>query len=175
MTTTEVKLPDSGVTIRVNRIAPATMMAIGRKFPDLKPPLQQVDYGNGSKRMEPNPLDPDYVLALVKHSQAKTMLVLETYARLGVDCDVDAQKVAEFRAYAEEMGLDIPKNDKAVYVLHILCLSNTDLLAMQNGVDGNSIPTEQAVTDKAATFPSNVQGNGHLEVEGAPVGGDVHE
>lgn len=170
---TEITLPDSGATIRVNRIAPATIMAIGRKFPDLQPPLQEVDYGNGSKRMEPNPLDPTYAAALEQQAQAKTMLILETYARLGVEVEVDAAKVAEFREYAAEMGLTIPKNDQAVYVLHILCLSNDDLLAMRAGVEGSSIPTEKAVTDKADTFPSDVQGTGDLPVEGPEVGSGV--
>lgn len=173
MTTTEITLPDSGATIRVKRISPMTLIAIERANPDPKPPLQEVDYGNGSKRREPNPLDPAYQQALLEHQQTKNLLVLQAFIRLGVEVEIDAARLAAYRADMQALGVELPADDKYIYVANILCETNNDLGALRAGIEGRSIPTEQGVSDKLETFPGDVQGTGPVEVEGAAVGGDV--
>lgn len=173
MATTEIKLPDSGATIRVKRISPMTLMAIERAHPDPKPPMQEVDYGNGSKRLEANPLDPQYQLELAAHQQTRSMLLLQALVRFGVEVDVDAAKVAAYREDMATLGGTLPPDDKYVYVAHVLCETNADLVALREAVMGTSVPSERAVAEKQATFPGDVQGPEHLGLEGAAVGGDV--
>lgn len=172
MTTTEITLP-SGATLRVKRISPMTLIAIERAHPDPRPPLQEVDYGNGSHRREPNPLDPQYQLDLAAHQQTKNLLILQAFVRLGVEVEVDAARLADYRADMAALGVTLPDDDKYVYVANILCETNDDLMVLRNAIESGSIPTEAAIAERAATFPGAVQGNGHLEVENAEVGSSI--
>jgi len=155
---TEITLPDSGAVIRVKRISPMSLIAIERAYPDPKPPLQEVDYGNGSKKHERNPLSPEYLTELEEHRNKKNLLVLKAFVRLGVEVEVDAAAVAAYRADMQALGVELDPDDMYVYVAHILCQTNDDLNALREAVEGGSLPTEREVSSKLSTFPDNLQG-----------------
>src|SRR5579859_7157581 len=153
---TEITFPDSGATVRVNRISPMSLLAIEQAYPDPKPPLQEVDYGNGKTKMERNPLSPEYQDELAAHRNKKNMLILKAFVALGVECEVDAEKVAAYRALMKSIGVDVDPDDKYVFVAHILCSTARDLDTLREAVQGASLPTEKAVAEKLATFPAEV-------------------
>lgn len=167
MALTEITLPDSGATVRVKRISPMSIMAIEQAYPDPKPPLQEVDYGGGKLRHERNPLDPAYQDELAAHQRKKSLLVLKAFIRLGVECDIDAQALAAYRADMQAMEIALDPDDKFIYVAHILCQTNNDLMALRNFIEGQSVPTEKAVAEKLATFQGDLQEPGSVPVEAA--------
>lgn len=167
MALTEITLPDSGATVRVKRISPMSLMAIEQAYPDPKPPLQEVDYGNGKLRHERNPLDPAYQDELAAHQRKKSLLVLKAFIRLGVEVALDAQAVAAYRSEMKDLGVDLDPDDKYVYVAFILCVSNLDLETLRAVIEGASLPTEKAVAEKLATFQGDLPESGHLPVEAA--------
>lgn len=167
MALTEITLPDSGATVRVKRISPMSIMAIEQAYPDPKPPLQEVDYGSGKLRHERNPLDPAYQEELATHQTKKSLLVLKAFIRLGVECEIDAQVLAAYRADMQAMEIALDPDDKYVYVAHILCQTNNDLMALRNYIEGQSVPTEKAVAEKLATFQGDLQEPGPVRLEAA--------
>jgi hypothetical protein len=167
MVLTELTLPDSGATVRVKRISPMSLMAIEQAYPDPKPPLQEVDYGNGKLRHERNPLDPAYQEELTAHQRKKSLIVLKAFIRLGVECEIDAQALSAFRADMQALEITLDPDDKYVYVAHILCQSNNDLMALRTFIEGQSVPTEKAVAEKLATFQGDLQEPGPVRLEAA--------
>lgn len=155
--TREITLPDSGAVLRVRGVSPMSLIAIEQAYPDPKPPLQDVAYELGH-RMERNPLDPEYVAELAAHQQKKSLLVFKAFVRLGVEVEIDAERVAAYRADMAALEVTLDPDDLFIYVGHLLCRTNADMLALQTAIQGLSVPTEQAVADKQATFPSGVPG-----------------
>lgn len=156
--TITITLPDSGVELTCSRIAPALVndirKSIYKKFPRPNPPRQQVKLG-GEVVEEENDANPEY-LAAVRDWEAETgMAMFEQFARLGVVIEFNAEQlaqIADLRADAD--GIDLPENDKILYLTRIACSSSADMLELRSAIMGLGQPTEKAVAENKAAFPS---------------------
>lgn len=155
---TTFTFPDSGVTIKTRKVSPLLLAEIQKTLPPPTPPMQEVDYG-GTKRMEPNPVHPDYVQALAAYRADFSNLIFRALVLIGVECEVDAEAVGKLRADMQQFGVTLPPEDKFVYVAHILCTSNEDVTALRDLLLRHSQPTEVAVAEATERFPAEVQGN----------------
>lgn len=151
-------LPDSGQTLEYRRVSHMLLADVQRSMKPPRPPMQEVDYG-GVKKMEPNPAHPDYAEALAEHRTALAEKILEVAIQYGVICDVDKARVAELRAAMTEAGVNLPANDKVLYVTRILCETGNDLNTLRDAVIRKSQPTEGATAEAVARFPAEVPGS----------------
>lgn len=150
---TDFTFPDSGVTVSIKRLSPILLndirKAIRREAPKPKPPMHNVNYG-GNIKEEENPNDPAYLEALTEYNALVGELFVDRLIRYGVECQVDAEAVRELRESAPD--LELPDNDKVLYVSRICIQTNADLTALQEAILARSQPTEAAIGGAAEKF-----------------------
>lgn len=129
-----------------------------RQHPAPKPPLNEVDYGDGRKVLEPNAADPDYALAMQEYQTTIGYAALEGMIELGVEIAIDAAELARVADTLERLGMPLEeRSDKVAYVKHC-CMFDVakegPLLveALQRAIT----PRPEEVAAQIATFPSDV-------------------
>lgn len=129
-----------------------------KQHPAPKPPLNEVDYGDGRKVLEPNPADPDYALAMEEYRTTIGYAALEGMIELGVEIAIDAAELARVADTLERLGMPLEeRSDKVAYVKHC-CMFDVakegPLLveALQRAIT----PRPEEVAAQIATFPSDV-------------------
>lgn len=170
----EVTLPDSGRTVRIKFIGPMLMndirKAVQKSVKRPEPPTQEVDYGNGSKKLEPNPLHPAYEAELSEYNTLIGQRFVEKLFRYGIDAEVDIDAVTALRADSE---LDLPADDYTVYVTRILVTSARDQEFLQEVILGRIQPTDKQVAEALDNFRGDLQGTAAAGLDGAKVGAGV--
>lgn len=159
----EITLPDCGLTVRYRRISGMMLMQIQRDFPEPRPPLVKVRYGD-EVREEINEADPAYLAARVRHQADLNWIGLATALDEGVILDVPVEEVRAFRERYRERtrtvdypdGKSLPGSDKVVYLLNMGILSENDITALMEAIGRSSHPTEAAIAEVTATFPPAV-------------------
>lgn len=150
-----VTLPDSGKTVTLNYVSPLLLndlrKAAQKGLTKPVPPTQEI-----SGRTEANPLHPEYLAAQNEYNLAMGQRFLELLFKYGVADKPDAEAVAAFRANAEEDNLDLPADDRVLYVTRILVGGNGDVEALQEAIMGTGHPTERQVAAQVAAFPPEV-------------------
>lgn len=156
--------PDSGITVRIERIAPATKQAIAKaleaEYPKPKPPMQEVDYGDGP-RMEANTADPGYLEAIkIQEEQFAIALVERMFVlvKRRIEVEVDPAAVKRIRDDMEAISTPLNGSDKDIYVDHVCISSEEDAQALMKYLMRRSQPTEEAVQEHIDTFRGDVQG-----------------
>lgn len=149
-------LPDSGATLEYRRVSHMLLADVSNSIDAPTPPMQEVDYG-GKVRQEPNPSHPDYLRALSHYRQKQADKVLAVAVQVGVQVEINAQRIFELREQFKEMGVELPVNDKVLYVTRVLCETGNDLTALRDAIIRKSQPTEAAIAEKIETFPSDIQ------------------
>ncbi len=160
---------DSGVTIGIRKIGPATQQRFAqqilREHPEPQPPIVTTELGD-----ERNPADPDYIAkrqqwqqetAMRLNDQLLTLAALEAEVLIGED---ERREIARKRRYLDAVGmtvadnpkLDQEENDRIFYILHIACQSAEDLGEFGRVVMSRSLPAEAAVQEHIDTFPGDV-------------------
>lgn len=159
MAARELTLPVSGAVVGVRRIPSMLLDDYRKSMPKTPtPPMQEVEY-NGVKSMEPNPSHPDYAQTMRDYLYNLGIQMIAFAVRFGVEVTVDEQAVKELRDWAQENGVQLPTDDKLLYVTRILAQGEDDLAAIQEAVFGRVQPTEATVEQTVQTFPSPVQGS----------------
>jgi hypothetical protein len=153
----EVTLPDSGKVLRVRRVPVFLMREVQKSVKRPTPPLVEVTYETGP-RLEPNRADPEYLTAIEEYGMALGEKMIRLVIKRGVECDVDVAALAELRADMEEIGIELPSDDRYVYVTYICCETPADLEALQSAVLRQTQPTEEAVGEALERFRGEVQG-----------------
>lgn len=155
----DLTLPSSGVVLKIRRIPTLLLDDFWRNLPlPPAPPMQKVDYGDGKEHEEPNPGHPDYARTIDRYDYEVGLRMLEFAALFGVECEVDQEAVARVRGWAEKAGIELPGDDKLVYVTRILA-TGPDLRAIQEAVFGRVQPTEKEIGRKADRFQGEVPGS----------------
>lgn len=162
-----VTLPSSGHTLPLLYISPilmndmrkAAQKSAKKQMTKPVPPIMDIDYGNGTVRPEPNEAHPAYLREMQEYNMIEGQRFLELVFKYGVDCVVDVEAVKALRAQAESDDLELPADDKTVYVSRILVQSEADLLALQEAILGRSLPTEEQVSTALERFPANLPGS----------------
>lgn len=162
---------DSGITIGIRKIGPATQQRLAqlimRDDPEPTPPIAPTELGP-----EPNPADPAHERA-VRDWQRRTGLMLNerlmTLAALEAEVVIDdaaRQDIARRQRYLKAVGmgwepnpdLNDEENERVFYVLYVACATSDDLAEFGQAVTQRSVPTEEAVQRQLATFPGDVPG-----------------
>lgn len=160
-----VTLSGSGYTVELRPIGPLTVdeirKAVKKALPAPEPPINTVPGLDGKDHDEPNPADPDYQRALLTYELDVNAEVGERLFRLiarrAIASEVDTDAVQRIRADMQDIGVELPEDDRDVFVRHILINSNQDMTDLQNAVLRRSAPTPEAVQEKVADFPADVQ------------------
>lgn len=160
-----VELPESGYTVEFRPIGPLTLneisKAVRKEQPAPQPPLNTVKGLDGKDHDEPNEADPGYQAARAAHEQrvgaeiAKRMMQL--LARRITRTPEDEAAVQSIRADMLEIGVDLESDDADVFLNHVLIGGAEDIKALQAAFLRRSQPTEEAIQDKVADFPGDVQ------------------
>jgi hypothetical protein len=129
-----------------------------RQHPAPKPPLNEVDYGDGRTVLEPNLADPDYALAMQEYQTTIGYAALEGMIELGVEIAIDAAKLARVADTLARLGMPLnERSDKIAYVKHC-CMFDVavegPLLvgALQRAIT----PRPEDVDAHVAAFPGDV-------------------
>lgn len=156
----EVTLPDSGATLRVKFVGPLLINDIRKgaqkdvqKAGLAKPtPPLRFPYAEHPERGEPDDDNPAYLAAQAEYDAALGMAFLERLLRFGVEYDLqeaDRTWVAELRADAD---LELPADDRHVFITRKLIETDRDLLALQNAIMAYAQPTEGEVAAATDSF-----------------------
>lgn len=156
---------DTGITVMVRKTSPMLIQEVQKAFPPPKPPMNKVDYGNGFHALEANVNDPDYQQALKQYNEELEARVRKLMIIRGVDVEIDHEAVNELREQMREIGIELDKSDKLVYVSMIAMGTAEDYQDLINAITRRSQATEDAVADAVATFQHPVQERGHLQLE----------
>lgn len=145
----EYEFKDSGQKVKVMKVSPLLIAELTRAFPEPKPPMNEVDYGDGKKVLEPNPASPVYAEMLQQHAveMEKRMRTLLIKRGVYVEWDESMKSaVEELRKFwLEEYNQELDKDDKLVYVQYLCVASPDDLSELLNMILKRSQPTEEAV------------------------------
>lgn len=147
---------DTGITLMIKKVSPFLAAEIRRAFPEPRPPAQEVDYGDGRKVMEENPAHPDHLQALRKYNEEFELKMRKLIIQRGVAVEVTDEikrEVSELREYMKtEQGIDLPADDKMVYVCNIAIGTEEDVADLINAITKRSHPTEAEVALQAQSF-----------------------
>ncbi len=149
----------TGITVRVRRVSPFLVAELRKAHPPPEPPLQEVDYGDGQKRQEPNAAHPDYLKALAEYENHIRELQTDYIVKHGVDLDGDWQpQIAALREeWRREQGTELSETDDVLAYIQFVCVgANDDYIKLVNAIMGLSQPTEDAIAAEAASFRGEV-------------------
>lgn len=125
-----------------------------KKWPAPDPPLNEVDYGDGVKKLEPNYSDPRYEAEVQRHSAFIANKVFEATIELGVDLEVDHAALGRIQAVMEAIGTPLEEiSDKVAYIKHC-CVQDvaSEMPKLSAALRDMTGPREEDVADHIATF-----------------------
>lgn len=149
----------SGITVKLRTVAPMLLDKVRSSVPKPEAPLNEVDYGDGQKRMERNYGDPDYQAALKEAERAAGEKTIRVLFLLGVECDVDTEAVENLRRTMRAFGVELDDDDKWVYLSNICLIDQQDIYNLRDAILRRSQPTEVAIGESLETFRGDVSGS----------------
>lgn len=160
-----VTLPDSGYTVEIRSLGPTTLQAIGtavrKENPEPEPPMNEVVGLDGQPALEANAADPDYQATLAAHQTKVNGLIgvrlLGIMQEFAVIYDIDSDVLAMFRSAMSKAGVELDEDDRKVWWEHFILNSEQDAKQLMGAVLRRSQPTEEAIREKVADFPGDVQ------------------
>lgn len=152
----EITLPDSGVTLKIDRVPPFLLSDIRAevlaRIPKPKPPVFDVLLGaDGIKTKEENKADPDYQIELQQYRIAQGRAFIEALVEVSTSCEVDTERVKRIRAWAGDNNA-LPKSDVVLYVTRVALETAADVEFFKNAVQGLSQPTEKGIEQSLNNF-----------------------
>lgn len=151
---------DTGVIVRIRKVSPLLLLRLREDFPPPKPPMQEVDYGDGKKKLEPNTAHPEYVAAQETYGLEMEKRLNHLLIKRGVKLDWTPEMKAEVQEvrdlYEEETGRAMNEDDTFVYVSYIAIGTDKDLEELLEAIMRRSGPTEAAAEEAADRFKSPV-------------------
>lgn len=158
-------VPDTGVKLPIRKVSPRLIQEIEKQLrkemPAPKPPTQTVDYGSGPVE-EPNPAHPDYLKAVDEYKQGFNLELSERTQKLLISRGIlpfltlsedQLNQVCELREQMKaNFGVDLPADDKAVFVEMLALGSVEDLTDLTNELIRRSTATEAGIGEHLAKF-----------------------
>jgi len=149
----------SGKVIKINPVSPLLVMDVAKSLPKPKPPLVEVDYGDGGKKLEHNTADTNYQEELLAWEEKREIVAKKLTLIRGIDVDIDLTAVKELREFTKELsGVDLDANDKYVYITYILIPDPTELQTIITLISNGGQPTADNVGVARDAFRDNVKG-----------------
>lgn len=148
---------DTGETILIRKVSPLLGLELQKAFPPPKPPVQEVDYGDGRMVKEANAAHPDYLSAMQAYQIDFEDKLRRLYIKRGAVITWSEERraqVDELRSFwHDEYGIDLPGDDTMVFVSYLCIGSDKDLENLVTAIMQRSQPTEAAVAEAVETFP----------------------
>ena len=149
---------DTGITVLIRKVSPLLAMELQRAFPPPKPPMNEVDFGDGVKRMEPNEADPAYLRDMDKYNQDFELKMRRMLIKRGVALEITEEikeQVEDLRSFwLEEYGIEFPEpDDKMAFVWYVAVGTDQDLRELLEAIMRRSQPTQEAEELARKTFP----------------------
>lgn len=147
---TPYEFKDTGEVVQIRKVSPLLLMQLQNRYPEPKPPMQTVDYGDGPK-LEPNPASPEYAAALRQHQVDMERRIRKLLIQRGVVIEWNDERkaaLADLRAYwSAENGEELEGSDEVVYVSYIAMGSDADFEELIAAILQRSQPTEAKVSE----------------------------
>lgn len=153
--------PESGFKIGIKKVSPYLPVEMRRIFPAPVPPMQEVDYGDGDKKLEPNPASMDYQRELAEYNtgmEAKIRRLIIKRGTIFEMTDEMKEELEELRQYwRDDMGQELEeKEDKVAYLTYLAIGSDSDIQELVTAILMRSQPTEAAIKDAVDNFRGKV-------------------
>lgn len=153
---------DTGVVVRIRKVSPLLLLRLREDFPPPKPPTQEVDYGDGKKKLELNPAHPGYQEALDQYNAEMERRLRSLLIKRGVKLEWTPEmkgEVVEVREqYLAETGKEMKEDDALVYISYVAIGTDKDLEELLDAIMRRSAPTEEVAAEAQERFKSPVQG-----------------
>ena len=154
------RFKDTGRLVGIKKVSPMLAAELRRSFPPPKPPMEEVDYGDGKKVLEPNSAHPGYQSVMEDYNQQMNERVQRLLIKRGVVVawdDEKKQEVADLRSFwKEEYATELQGSDVEVYVNHICVGTQEDLQELIQAITQRSGATEEVIQSHLETFPDKV-------------------
>lgn len=150
---------DTGITVMIRKVSPNLVMELQRQFPEPKPPLNAVDYGDGKEVLEPNYADPEYLKSVDEYKIDLESKIRRLIVKRGVAVEITDEikaQLEELRSFwLEEYGKAFPEpNDLMAYVSYICVGTGEDMEELLDAIMRRSQPTESAIAEATKSFQS---------------------
>lgn len=141
---------DTGEEVTLRKVSPLLLIKLRERYPQPKPPLNRVEYGEGEFKMEPNPANPDYIETLTQYESDMERRARDLLIRRGVVVEWTEEKreaLADLRGWWKATyETDMPVEDDTVaYVSYLAIGSDSDLTDLVDALVKRSQPTEEAI------------------------------
>jgi hypothetical protein len=146
----------NGRSVKLKTVSPLTLSRVRKQYRPPKPPLNEVDYGDGSI-MEPNPADPDYIEAMEMYEMELNERMQRLTIKLSVVhtlSDDEKEELAAFREVLASEGIDVEADDMEAYINHLCISSGDDLRRFLEAVTNTVGPSAEGVQAVKEQFPS---------------------
>lgn len=148
----------NGKVARLHPVSQFTQAAIEigirKAFPPPSPPLNDVDYGDGKIKQEPNSSDPDYLAAIRRYQAEYSQKLFAAIIDLAADIEVDTvalERVKEMFV-RHNIPFDEP-SDKVAYVKHCCIFDlSAEMPRFMAALRDLMGPKEEDVADHVDTF-----------------------
>jgi hypothetical protein len=163
----KIILPGTETEIDIRR-QPAQLMEIMRgkvheRLEHIKPipPKQRVEVAPGRFEEIEDAQDESYLRQLRIYDEKTGLEFIEevwkNIAAIGVTDEVTPDMVAAHREYYATMGVELPANDREVWLRYIVAATVDDFSTLMYEVYGKSLPSEKQVAFHRQLFPGKVQ------------------
>lgn len=129
-----------------------------KRWPPPPAPLNEVDYGDGVKKLEPNYSDPEYETDIKRWQAMIAYKVFDSMVELGVDLEVDQAALDRIKSVMEMIGTPLEEiSDKVAYIKHC-CVRDiaSEMPRLREALSALTGPKEEDVVDHVATFQDHV-------------------
>lgn len=152
----------NGVTGTLHAVSQFTMahveIQVRKRWPPPEAPLNEVDYGDGVKKLEPNYSDPRYEEEMRRYQAFLANKIFDATIELGVDLEIDQAALERVKSVMEWMGTPLEElSDKVAYIKHC-CVQDvsTEMPRLAAALREMTGPREEDVADHIATFQDHV-------------------
>lgn len=135
-------------------------IGIRKAYPPPSPPMNEVDYGDGKIKLEPNPSDPNHIEALRRYQADYSQRLFAAIIDLAADIEVDHAALGRVTAMFEQHGIPFDEpSDKVAYVKHC-CIFDIaeEMPKFMTALRDLMGPKEEDVADHVTTFPDDIPG-----------------
>ncbi len=148
---------ENGRKVLIKHVSPFTLNDARKTIPVPKPPIQDVDYGDGKIRQEVNKAHPDYLEAVRTYNERAQDVARGLVIKRGCFVELNEEeraKVAELRAYwLEELGQELKGSDEYLFISHLCIGSPEELERLLSQVLGMGQPTAEVIAAAKESFP----------------------
>lgn len=143
----------NGVEAWLRKVPPLLLNKLKQANKPPKPPLEEVDMGNGPV-WQPNPQAASHLQAMDEYNETIGMKIVEFLVQRGVKLKdaINLDELNEIRAVMREEGATLPADDHVAYILYVCVGDEQELSALRDAILRRTIPTEEAIAEKVATF-----------------------